>query len=88
MISAILTLGVQLKALSLICGINSFTSKVQKTCIVIFQDLSKYYSNFFFHLNANLLISASPVLLKYRHLARFCVFSLTRKLNANCLKGY
>lgn len=50
-----------------------------------FQDLSKYYS-IFFHLNVNLLISARSVLLKYRHLAGFCVFSLTRKLNANCLK--
>lgn len=47
MISAILTLGVQLKALSLICGISFFTSILQKTCIVIFQDLSKYYSIFF-----------------------------------------
>lgn len=48
MISGILTLGVQLKALSLICDVNSVTSKVLNTCIVIFQDLSKYYSFFFF----------------------------------------
>lgn len=87
MISAILTLGVQLKALSLICGINSFTSELQKAFIVIFSGLVKILQ-LFYYLNANLLISASLVLLKYRHLARFCIFSLTRKLNANCLKGY
>lgn len=42
--------GIQLKALSLIHGIGFFTAKfhLHKTCIVIFQDLSKCYSVGFF----------------------------------------
>lgn len=86
-VSSILTFGIQLKALSLIYGISFFTFKFQlhKTRIVILRTCQNVTA-YFFHLNVNLLISASPVLLQYRHLARFCAFSHVRKLKVNCLK--